>query len=172
MTTAPITVRLLQPTANLGLTDLTLTPGLIDDQAREMFLYSQCQMLALAICERTGWPVWVAEQQLPAGYWSWSHAGVRTPAGRWLDIKGPRDGRDVAAWLAGWGLPVRLRVLSPATWHETFSFPSGTSASWWRSRVTDPDGNAAGIVEDFAALLIELEREAVTGLINARRGRP
>ena len=45
---APVTIQLAQPTANRRVTVLTLTPGVVDDQAREMFLYAQCQLLALA----------------------------------------------------------------------------------------------------------------------------
>jgi hypothetical protein len=154
-----LTIQLKYPTANLGLTELTLTPGLVDGQAREMFLYSQCQLLALALSERTGWPLQVAEQNLPSGQWSWAHAGVRAPSGLWLDIKGPREGKDVTRWLQSWGLPVRLRLLSGATWQETFGLPAGTPLSWWRSRITDGGGSApastlgADVVEGFAALL-------------------
>lgn len=158
---APVTIRLAQPTANRRLTELTLTPGVVDDQAREMFLYAQCQLLALAVSEQAGWPLWVAEQQVPAGTWSWAHVGVRTPAGRWLDIEGPRAPRDVTAWLAGWGLPVRLRLLDRAAWHETFrNVPAGAPASWWRTRVlagpaqAGPGDPAVTLVEGFASLLV------------------
>ena len=140
---APITVRLMEPSANLGLTELHVTPGVIDEHARELFLYAQCQMLALALHEQTGWPVWVAEQQLPSGTWAWTHVAVQTPDSRWLDIDGPRPGRAVTDWISGYGLPVRLRLLDAlAEWHVMLGRPASTPATWWRTQITSDLGIA------------------------------
>jgi hypothetical protein len=147
---APVTVQLLEPSANLGLAELHVTPGVIDEHARELFLYAQCQMLALALHERTGWPLWVAEQQLPSGRWAWVHVALQTPDGRWLDIDGPRPSQEVAGWIsAGWGLPVRLRLLDdPAEWHVMVGRPASTPATWWRTQITSDKGIA--LTESFA----------------------
>lgn len=152
---APVTVRLPGPSANLGLTELKVTPGVVDDHARELFLYAQCQMLALALHEMTGWPLWVAEQRLRSGTWAWAHVAVQTPAGLWLDIEGLRDGREVTGWLSCWGLPVRLRLLDSAgEWHSMLGRPASTPATWWRSQIVDDNGQGVTLVEVFARLLL------------------
>ncbi|MFC3986632.1 hypothetical protein [Streptosporangium jomthongense] len=150
----PVVIRLSTPTARRGLTELTVTPGLVDDHARELFLFAQCQMLALAIHERTGWPLWVAEQQLPTGAWSWAHVGVQTPDGRWLDIEGPRDSQQVLSWLGRWGLAVRRRLLGLADWHVLLGRPADTPATWWRTQILTPESVA--LVETFAEMLTEI----------------
>lgn len=150
----PVKVQLLEPTANLGLTELHVTPGVIDGHARELFLYAQCQMLALALHEQTGWPLWVAEQQLPSGTWAWVHVAVQAPDGRWLDIDGPRDGQEVSDWISvGWGLPVRLRLLDdPAEWHVMLGRPATTPATWWRTQITS--GTGIALTETFARCVL------------------
>lgn len=148
----PIAVRLLAPSHRLGLTELSVTPGVVNDHARELFLFAQCQMLALAIHERTGWPLWIAEQQFPTGAWSWTHIGVQTPAGQWLDIDGPRDSKEVAAWLGQWGLPVRLRLLTLAEWHVQLGRPVDTLTTWWRTQITGEE--AIALVEIFAEAVL------------------
>jgi hypothetical protein len=153
-TAAPVTVRLLEPSANLGLTELSVTPGLVDAHARELFLYAQCQMLALALHEQTGWPLWVAEQHLRSGAWAWAHVAVRNPRGKWLDIEGPRDSQQVTAWLSQWGLPVRLRLLDEAAeWHTMLGRAASTPASWWRTQVVGGNTGIA-LVESFARALL------------------
>jgi hypothetical protein len=160
--TQPVTVRLAQPSANLGLTELLVTPGLMDAHARELFLYSQCQMLALAIHEKTDWPLWVAEQQLPSGAWAWVHLAVQTPAGRWLDIEGPRDDREVADWLAPWRLPVRLRLLGAlAEWYAVIGVAADAAPTWWRTQFTEGPDAGIALVEAFAHSLIT--RGLITG---------
>jgi hypothetical protein len=150
---APVTVRLQYPTANLGLTELQVTPGLVDDMARELFLYSQCHMLAMAVHELTGWPLWVAEQQYDSGAWKWCHLGVQTPAGRWLDIDGPRAATAVPAWLDRWGCPSRLRLVSLPDWYALLGVgPRDAPASWWRTRATAKQ--YADLVDSFALPLI------------------
>lgn len=150
---APVTIRLLCPTANLGLTELRVTPGVIDAAALELYLYGQCQVLALALHEQTGWPLWVAEQQHPSGTWTWAHVGVQAPDGRWLDILGQRAGHEVISWLEQWGPPARLRLLGDlAEWHVMLGRPASTPASWWRTRITDEAGIALN--ESFVRLLL------------------
>jgi len=150
----PVEIQLLEPSANLGLTELLVTPGLVDEHARELFLYAQCEVLALCLREFTGWPLWAAEQQLPDGRWNWAHVGVRTPAGRWLDIEGPRAVEDVTGWLASWGLPVRARVMDGAAWNVMLGRPPATPAAWWRTRVTTPAG--IELAEVFARALLRV----------------
>jgi hypothetical protein len=134
----PVTVCLPEPTANLKATRLRVTPGVTDAQAVELFAYSQCQFLALAIHEETGWPLRVAEI-FREGKWRWVHVGVLAPAGQWLDIGGLRDGRAVTAWLSAWGLPVRLRVMAPGAWHHVLGRPASTPPSWWRTQTAVPE---------------------------------
>lgn len=152
-----ITVRLNEPSANLGLTTLSVTPGVVDAHARELFLYAKCQILALCLHERTGWPLWAAEQRLASGQWTWTHVAVRTPAGRWLDIEGPREPQAVTDWLDGWGLPVRLRLLDAAGWRAMLGLPSSTPAAWWHDQATTPAGVA--LAESFADVLLAQARK-------------
>lgn len=153
----PVTVRLPAPSACLGLTEVQVTPGVVDREARELFLYSQCQILALCLHERTGWPLWAAEQQLPSGSWNWAHVGVRTPRGRWLDIDGPRGAREVTSWLEDWGRPARVRIIGGAAEWMTLlgRAPVPGPAAWWRTLVGGAVG--AGLAEEFARSLLAAE---------------
>ena len=152
-----VTVRLPAPSGCLGLTEVRVTPGVADREARELFLYSQCQILALCLHERTGWPLWAAEQQLPDGTWKWAHVGVRTPRGRWLDIDGPRGARDVTRWLEDRGLPARTRVIGGAAQWITLlgRTPVPEPAAWWRTLAGSAEGTA--LAEEFARGLLAAE---------------
>jgi hypothetical protein len=152
-----VTVRLPAPSACLGLAEVQVTPGVVDREARELFLYSQCQVLALCLHERTGWPLWAAEQQLPSGSWSWAHVGVRTPRGRWLDIDGPRDAREVTRWLEDWGPPARVRIIGGAAKWMTLlgAAPVPGPGAWWRTLVGGAEG--AALAEEFARVLLAAE---------------
>lgn len=65
-----------------------LRPGVLDEVAIACFSQGQCHALALAVSERTGWPL-VALCDLDDG--SVVHLGVRTPEGRILDAAGAHD---------------------------------------------------------------------------------
>jgi hypothetical protein len=159
-TDAPLTFRFGTPTPDLGLTEIRVTPGVIDDMARELFLYGMCHVLAMAIHEQTGWELAVAERQGPAGDWAWCHLGVHCPKDwpHFLDIEGRREPGEITRWLQQpprRGNPVRMRCLSLAGWHEVIGAPAGAPASWWRTLFTsDADGRNAAMVDTFARVLV------------------
>lgn len=74
-----------------------LTPGTIDDAAEYVYRNGQCLALAIALAERTGWPVHVrhfedGDDADPCGLYSnLRHASVETPTGTLLDIYGESD---------------------------------------------------------------------------------
>jgi len=70
-----------------------LTPGVLDDAARYAFAAGHCHALALAIHERTGWPM-LAMSGRNSGYKDLRHVVVLMPDGKWLDIQGPRDSEE------------------------------------------------------------------------------
>lgn len=151
-TAEPVTVTVAQPTMNLGVTELSVIPGVVDDQARELFLYSACFLLALAVHDRTGWPLLIAELRHDEE-WSWVHAGVRTPGGLWLDLDGPRPGEAVSDWLSEYGKPVRHRMFrTPAEWNPVIGLPDGEPAGWWRKQVSNSTG--IEVIESFAQVLL------------------
>lgn len=82
-----------RPTNRRRLTTVTLSPGFVDDDAIEFFAWANCDFLAGAIHEKTGWPL-AAVEHTPQGRTEfksrWRHVGVLTPDGRFLDIFGPR----------------------------------------------------------------------------------
>lgn len=152
-TAEPVTVTMTQPTMNLEATELTVTPGVVDDQARELFLYSACFLLALAVHERTGWPLLIAELRHDER-WSWVHAGVRTPGGLWLDLDGPRPGEAVSDWLSQYGKPVRRRMCpTPAEWNPVVGLHPSETAGWWRTQVSNSTGT--DLIESFARILLD-----------------
>ncbi len=86
-----------------GLTrSFDVTPGLIDDRAIGLFTGGQCHSLAIAISERTGWPLYGvgADEcgfQIDCGGYDdidglcpcqFDHLVVQTPEGDFLDIEG------------------------------------------------------------------------------------
>ncbi|GGM75750.1 hypothetical protein GCM10012275_53070 [Longimycelium tulufanense] len=83
----PVTVILARPTTRLGRTRITLTPGVIDEWAEEMFGHGMCHALASAIHAITDWPFAIIEQR---EWYEWraKHVGVVTPKGYFLDIRG------------------------------------------------------------------------------------
>lgn len=84
----------------------SLMPGVLDDAARRFFTSGQCHALALAISERTGWPIVGINWRAPGcdcnddfdldGTWCECdseecfprHVVVRHPSGRLLDVRG------------------------------------------------------------------------------------
>ena len=67
-----------------------ITPGVLDDAARYAFSAGHCHALALAIHERTGWPMLAMSGRYSA-YKDLQHVVVVMPDGKWLDVQGPRD---------------------------------------------------------------------------------
>ncbi len=65
----------------------TVTPGVIDDEARSAYISGQCHALALALHEATGWQIWGSEDE----EFDIVHVAVRDPQGRFHDITGRYD---------------------------------------------------------------------------------
>lgn len=68
-----------------GPQDFCLTPGKINAEAVHVYSNGQCHALALAINERTGWPIVGAS---PFGTDYPNHVAVKRPDGRIIDITG------------------------------------------------------------------------------------
>ncbi|MEV0661600.1 hypothetical protein ACIBI3_05570 [Actinomadura luteofluorescens] len=177
---ATVTLNLSHPTCRKGLTQVTLRPGLIDDQAIEVFGFSMCALLACALHEETGWPILGVETQLPtgrkangsrfsvrgirrrrrpAGCWGWSHVGVQTPCGRFLDIQGARTCAEAQReWSALENdAPARTVVLSTFTdLRRWMKLPFGTRNSWWkRDWSSDSPVSVADGLAPFASALVD-----------------
>ena len=131
---AVLRLNLPQPTGRRQLTCVELRPGRIDDQALEVFNYSQCAVLASALHDETGWPLLGIESRCPAGCWHWRHVGVRTPCGRFLDINGVRDYAEAErAWSEFLeGAPVRTVELPTITAFNRWIGMPESSESWWK----------------------------------------
>jgi hypothetical protein len=84
--------------------DRVLTEGVVDKSARFVFKHGFCLQLAVAVSERTGWPIISAGLADPteADYVNdrAAHTGVLTPDGRVLDIDGAHDRE---RWIARFG---------------------------------------------------------------------
>lgn len=77
--------------------------GVIDANAEYAFSQGQCHALALAIQKQTGWKAYIAGQDWDAEM----HVAVKTPDGRYLDIRGLHEGPS-ASWQA-----TEIRELRP-----------------------------------------------------------
>lgn len=112
--------------------ECAVAPEVIDPEALALYRNSQCAALALALSERSGWPVGLVRSARPATrmlragdgrlYRSeesvdWMHAVVVTPVGCCLDIDGLRTSEEVCAQVQGnapeYG-PYRVEALDPA----------------------------------------------------------
>lgn len=80
-----------------------LQPGVLDANAERAFLYGACAALALALHDRTGWPLValtdahnVLDGQVGGG--SCLHYGVRRPAdGAFIDVLGAHTDEEIMA---------------------------------------------------------------------------
>ncbi|TDE95069.1 hypothetical protein EXU48_09905 [Occultella glacieicola] len=70
----------------------------ITEEDINMFTGCSCHLLAAALAARTGWPIMLVADV--DGRLGWFHAGVLTPQGRLLDIRGEHDEHD---WLDEYG---------------------------------------------------------------------
>ena len=70
--------------------EVEVIPGVLDQQAEYAFSAGHCHALALAIHERTGWPLLAmsGRHSLRANL---QHVVVVMPDGRWFDVQGPQD---------------------------------------------------------------------------------
>lgn len=92
-----------------------LTAGVLDREASYVFNAGQCLALAIALSERTGWPLYlrvghgiIGRRRKACDYAI--HAMVRKPDGKLLDVDGIRDEGD---WVpSGWEIDP---VIIPAT---------------------------------------------------------
>jgi hypothetical protein len=74
----------------------------LSDADDDTFTGGYCHRLAQALHERTGWPQVVVSDG-PDGQVGWVHAGVRTPSGEILDVRGLHTEDD---WAEEWGAMV------------------------------------------------------------------
>lgn len=137
----PVPIDLAFPTQRRSLTRVVLRPGVVDEDARELFSFGYCHLLAAALYERTGWPLVVIEQAKPSlgGAWGWAHVGILTPAGLFLDIDGATSQFEIERDWQRYGPSVRLRVLDTLTeFHCALGLPADTPGSWWRDQISTP----------------------------------
>ncbi|QWF80457.1 hypothetical protein [Amycolatopsis sp. CA-230715] len=112
-------------------------PGVVDSEARELFQWGYCHLLACAIHEVTGWVFGVVEGiSRRTGGWTWVHMGVLTPGGDFLDIDGIHP--VTAPRLAFQPDPWRIRALPdfPA-FCRTVGLAADTPLAWWRGEFNE-----------------------------------
>ncbi|WP_339155741.1 hypothetical protein [Actinomadura luteofluorescens] len=167
-----VTLVVQPPTACKGWAEVTLRPGVIDDQALEVFGFSMCTLLACALHEKTGWPMLGIKIQQLGGFrgWkrttAWWHVGVQTPCGRFLDIKGVRTcveaKSEAALFVDSKGVPrcaeakmVRLPTFTRLWW---WMGVPGFSPSWWKREATADGGDsvyASGLLAPYVSTVLE-----------------
>ncbi|TMR12384.1 hypothetical protein ETD86_32925 [Nonomuraea turkmeniaca] len=141
-----------QPTNRRGLTRLLLNPGVINDDADEFFAWGFCWLLAAALREATGWAYGLVERRREDG-WEWTHVGVITPDGRFLDIRGHHDRDGLAATLTdAYGVPARIRIGTFADLRQATNMPEDTEPDWWLGTLGTP--LLVDVVRYFAACLL------------------
>lgn len=125
------------PTTRRNLTTVKLTLAVVDDEAVELFAYGYCVLLAGAMFERSGWqraaiahpdgPL--TEDQEPDRWLRarWTHVGLITPDGRFLDINGARPVDEVNTEYGGW----LVRPVTAEEWDEA------GCGSHWTTCITD-----------------------------------
>ncbi|MEV5495631.1 hypothetical protein AB0M50_09520 [Nonomuraea fuscirosea] len=141
------------PTNRHGLTRLVLHPGVINDAADEFFAWGYCWLLAAALREATGWAYGLVERWREDDGWEWTHVGVITPAGRFLDIRGCHDRDGLTATLTdAYGMPTRIRPGTFADLRQTTGLADDTPPDWWLGALGEPI--LADVVRYFAASLL------------------
>lgn len=151
-----VTVPVYPPTNRRGLTQVTLRPGVHDEDAEEFFGYRACGLLAGAMHEVSAWPYAVLEALDAASGWVFRHAGVLSPAGMFVDL-GPApvpQALIVSANEDYWGCPVRLRALELRQWfscQRALGYSTADGVRWWRNHC-EPE--TAEVIEFFARKLL------------------
>ncbi|GAB3479618.1 hypothetical protein [Amycolatopsis cihanbeyliensis] len=120
-----------------GQTVFQIRPGVVDAEARELYQWGYCHLLACAIHETTGWSFGSVEGTTrPAGRWRWIHMGVFTPSGAFLDVVGARPVAALSTTLAFRPDPMRVQHLSTfADFCRTVGLAVDTPLSWWHSQL-------------------------------------
>lgn len=70
--------------------DVQVIPGAWDDTARFAFSAGHCHSFAMALHDRTGWPI-LAMSGKYSGYTNLQHMVVVMPDGKWLDARGIQE---------------------------------------------------------------------------------
>lgn len=149
-----------KPTTRRGLNCAVLRPGVIDDDADEFFACGYCWLLAAALHEMTGWSYGLVERRRE-DRWEWTHVGVITPAGRFLDIRGCHDRVSLTAKLTdAYGVPARIRTGTFADLREAMGMAADTEPDWWLSTLAEPI--LADVVRYFAAHVLDFYGAAVS----------
>jgi hypothetical protein len=83
-----------------------LTPGVLDGYAKRAFKYGACAALAIALHDRTGWPIVAVTdahnvEAGKAGGGSALHWVIQTPQGQFLDIDGSHHAQALIDEYAG-----------------------------------------------------------------------
>ncbi|MEU7863863.1 hypothetical protein [Nonomuraea sp. NPDC049141] len=143
-----------QPTTRHGLTSVALYPGVVDDNADEFFAWGYCWLLAAALHEATGWTFGLVERWREETHaWEWTHVGVITPNGRFLDIRGHHDRASLAAALEiAYAMPTRIRPGDFAELRRAMGMAEETEPNWWLDLLATP--LLADVVRYFAAHLL------------------
>lgn len=136
------------PTFRQGWWKVTLSPGVVDDAAKEWFGYGNCGLLAQALWEVSGWPMGVVEQTPEEGQVTWVHLGVIIPNDRFLDILGVRENGKVIQQYSKPGSTYRVR---PITFKEGVEFGQFPRRGW-RSK---SDSISVETIRYFAHRLVE-----------------
>jgi hypothetical protein len=106
--------------------DHWLTHGVIDDEARWVFMHGFCDELAAAIHDHTGWLIIRAGTPGDVGL----HYGVLTPD-YVVDIEGVHN---LFAWAEPWGGRGTLEAVDPSDWLG--GYPAPTPQNLERVRAT------------------------------------
>ncbi|MFG3442710.1 hypothetical protein ACGF0J_36175 [Nonomuraea sp. NPDC047897] len=155
------------PTMRHGLTRLVLHPGVINDDADEFFAWGYCWLLAAAQKEATGWSYGLVERWRE-GTWEWTHVGVITPAGTFLDIRGYHDRDGLTADLeAAYGVPTRIRMGTFADLRQAMNMPEDTEPDWWLGTLGAPI--LADTVRYFATHLLSRYELKTSSHLASRR---
>ncbi|NAS22507.1 hypothetical protein GT755_12520 [Herbidospora sp. NEAU-GS84] len=148
LTDVSITLTMDEPSCRYGWKEFWIRPGVINEDAVELFGFAKCFYLAAAMHELVGWPLGMVDQ-LVNGEWMWAHAGVVTPDGRFLDIHGDRPVNAIPRQMeADFGPEARLYETTFAQYAQA----AGLSAESWVDLLGAPV--VAEIFRYFAETLI------------------
>lgn len=133
-----VNVDVTPPTTRRRQSTIKLTIGVADDEAVELFAYGFCVLLAGAMFDRSGWqraaiahPDGPQTAEEEPDQWlraRWTHVGLMTPDGRFLDIHGPRPVDEVNKEYGGW----LVRPVTAEEWDE-----AGCGSHWTTSVTSD-----------------------------------